>query len=70
VKTILLLSKSLKTNQTWEKLRLLTSAFKQGLREAIADKIIDIYHLNTKNMISDIGTKALVPLTWDFPTSF
>ena len=33
----------------------------QGLREAIDDKSMDIYHLNTKNIMSDLGTKALSP---------
>jgi len=33
----------------------------QSIREAVENKLINIYHLNTKNMMADIGTKALSP---------
>jgi hypothetical protein len=33
----------------------------QALREAIESKTINFYHLRTKNMVSDIGTKGLSP---------
>ena len=32
-----------------------------ALREALADKQFHLFHLDTKDMIADIGTKALAP---------
>jgi hypothetical protein len=37
----------------------------QAIREAIDNKQINVYHLKTKNMISDIGTKALAPAIFE-----
>ena len=33
----------------------------QALREAIDDKTLHMYYVNTRNIVSDIGTKSLSP---------
>ena len=37
----------------------------QAIREAVDNKLINVYHLSTKNITSDLGTKALAPAPFE-----